>query len=275
MLGVHPQLYTLPEVNLFCGDTVADLFSIASQKGMTYMTHGLLRVLAELHGGCQTKDTVEEAYAWLERRQHWSVKRMYLHICEEVSPRRCVDKSPPYSRPENIRRILDAFPDALFLHLGRHPRSACMSTFKALSDRWQRRGRELDPNFVEQRWAETHARIFSLSEKLHHGQYFYIQGEMLLSEPVKYLEQIAEWLGVSTDPQAIEAMLHPENSPYACVGPDNARGGNNRGFLENPHLRISPIRMPAMSGRLEWFPEGDDHEFSAETREIAAMLGYV
>ena len=49
-----------------------------------------------------------------------------------------------------------------------------------------------------------------------------VRGEDLLGEPDTYLRKIAEWLGLRTDEEAIEAMKHPEQSPYACIGPENA-----------------------------------------------------
>lgn len=274
MLGVHPEMYALPEVNLFCADTLGQLFDEAREKRINFMTHGLLRVLAQLHDEAQTEDTIANAQAWVATHRPWRIGRVYRHICDLAAPKRCVDKSPPYARAEHMKRLRETFPNALFLHLGRHPRSACLSTFKARSERAQRRNNQLDPSTIEQYWSDTHRAILELATTVPDGHYMYMQGESLLSDPLHYLPQIAEWLGISSAPASIEAMLHPENSPYSCVGPDNARGGNNSGFLQAPQLRSGPIAMPSMEGRLDWFPEGEDHEFRAETREIAAMLGY-
>ena len=66
-----------------------------------------------------------------------------------------------------------------------------------------------------------------------------LRGEDLLSEPRIYVRQIAEWLGLRTDDEATEAMLHPENSPFACYGPANAKFGNDPNLLEAVCLRLT------------------------------------
>jgi hypothetical protein len=98
-----------------------------------------------------------------------------------------------------------------------------------------------------------------------------LRGEDLLSEPRIYVRQIAEWLGLRTDDEATEAMLHPENSPFACYGPANAKFGNDPNFLEKPALRpYSCTPRP-----LTWEPEpGRPVEVSEMVRVYAMQFGY-
>ena len=98
-----------------------------------------------------------------------------------------------------------------------------------------------------------------------------LRGEDLLSEPRIYVRQIAEWLGLRTDDEATEAMLHPENSPFACYGPANAKFGNDPNFLEKPALRpYSYTPRP-----LTWEPEpGRPVEVSEMVRVYAMQFGY-
>ena len=100
-----------------------------------------------------------------------------------------------------------------------------------------------------------------------------IQGEELLAAPDTHLRQIAEWLGLRTDQEAIEAMQHPEQSPYASLGPVNARFGNDPSFLREPTLRRSSrAKEPTLHGQLAWREDGG--EFSPEVRELAQEFGY-
>ena len=100
-----------------------------------------------------------------------------------------------------------------------------------------------------------------------------VRGEDLLSEPDTYLRKIAEWLGLRTDEEALEAMKHPEQSPYACIGPANAPFGNNRGFLQAPALRpYSPAQKLKLEGALSRRDTGG--EFSPEVKELAREFGY-
>lgn len=270
MLGEHPEMYGLPEVNLFTADTVGEFLDQAERAGQRGMRHGILRVLAELDHGAQTDETVDAALAWLDRRRAWSTRDLYYHVCERVAPRRLVDKSPPHGRPGNLKRLFAAFPDARFLHLGRHPRTSGISTVKAKQSK--KRPPRNGPEEVERRWDALHQGILDFAAQLPPGQVMYLQGEMLLEDPDPYLRQIAAWLGVSASPEAIEAMKHPETSPYARPGPDKAKAGNNRGFLENPALRIGRIKPSSLHGPLEWMPDGSG--FGQATFTLARRLGY-
>ena len=51
------------------------------------------------------------------------------------------------------------------------------------------------------------------------------------------LAQLAEWLDIRTDRDAIEEIERPERSPFARPGPSNARYGNRPSFMESPSIR--------------------------------------
>jgi hypothetical protein len=80
-------------------------------------------------------------------------------------------------------------------------------------------------------------------------------------------------LDVRTDEEAIEAMKHPERSPYACFGPVNARFGNNPGFQREPALRNGSPKQ----GHLEELGDRRNHgiRFSPEVEELAREFSYV
>jgi hypothetical protein len=103
-----------------------------------------------------------------------------------------------------------------------------------------------------------------------------IKGEDVLSEPDLYLPQVAEWLGLRTDPEAIDAMKHPENSPYACIGPAPARGGNDGKFMRSPKLRPGKIKEPSLKDELEKGELKDtvDDDFAEKLINFAKQLGY-
>ena len=98
-----------------------------------------------------------------------------------------------------------------------------------------------------------------------------IKGEDLLSNPDIYLPQVAEWLGVRTDKAAIEAMKHPENSPYACMGPENATLGNDINFQKSPGLRPGKVSEASLQSPMEWMP---NEMFSPNILRLARQLGY-
>lgn len=283
MLGQHPELYGVPELNLFIADSVGGMMDFFLSSKQRYRMHGLVRALAQLHDGEQTETTAQAAWEWLEQHRDWSSTKLAHYLAERVHPRGLTDKSPSNTRNlACLDRLYAAFPQARILHLIRHPRSTGHSLYKVYAERRdferlkrrksRKRFRSFDAKKIERHWLETHQSILHFTERLTLGQSMRLQGELLLSDPDTYLAQICRWLGVSTDAEALAAMKHPEQSPYAGFGPSNARGGNNRGFLEDPTLRILKRRIIDLSGPLEWVT--DSSGFCEETIRLAHQFGY-
>lgn len=271
MIGQHPDLYGLPEVNLFAGDTLADLSRWHRMRPR--LRHGLLRAVAELGLGGQDEQDIDTAAAWLDEHADVASGEVYHDLVEWAGPRRLVDKSPIYVIDEfALERIYAAFPDARFLHLTRHPWGTCKSMVGLRDYIQQAGGRpgrfDLDPN---QAWLQPHTRVKEFLDSIPSGQWLRLQGEQLLGDPGLYLPQIAQWLGIRTDAEAIEAMKHPETSPYACMGPENAQFGNDPGFMENPALRPYKAKPASLDDPL---PEGVSGEFSDALRHYANLFGY-
>jgi hypothetical protein len=271
MIGQHPQAYGLPEVNLFIAGTVGEL--LRQHAPRPHGMHGLLRTLAQLESGEQTDESVAAARAWLEARSAWTTKQVYDHILEAVAPRIAVDKTPrTVLRSEYLERAYAMYPDANFLHLTRHPRSTGKSLISNLKRNAEWGGtfkaEQVDPQAI---WLRAHSNIAQFAASLPQGQCLRIKGEDLLSEPALYLPQIAEWLGLDAGADSVDAMLHPERSPYACYGPEQAKFGNDPEFLEKPAFRPSRVHEPALAGALEW---AQDRAFDQPTIKLAREFGY-
>ena len=101
----------------------------------------------------------------------------------------------------------------------------------------------------------------------------HLHGEWFFERPAFFLQQICNWLDLDDSDESITQMMRPEESPFACEGPEAAKYGNNKGFIENPELRIGPIKPESLDGPLEW---GADArlQFSNNTRNAANQLGY-
>jgi len=272
MLGQHPDMYGMPETNLFTAGTIESLIAGYDRIG-DQARHGLLRILAQLHDGEQTVESIDRAQHWLHSHSHWTTKAVCDHILELVHPRILVEKSPRMvPRLANLERVYRMYPNASFLHLTRHPRAMAQSQIKITSrnDEW---GGRLDSSKIQpQKWWETcQQNILAFTSRLPEGQCMRIKGEELLSNPDIYLPQIAEWLGLRTDGEAIEAMKHPEDSPYACMGPENALYGNDINFLQNPVLRPGKVVEASLRGELEWAP---GQKFSPAVTRLARQFGY-
>ena len=268
-IGQHPQMFGLPEVNLFFTDDMAALMSLdVPFLGLPGALTGLRRVLAELLFGEQTVETVNLADAWLRERRDWTGARMFEALREMAAPRLLVDKTPTNSQSKALARVLAAYPDAYFLHLARHPRSTSRSRMKAYEK--HRRGKT--PN-AERLWLDRHAELMAFGETLRPGQYMFLRGEWFFEEPAEVMAQVCDWLNLSADEASVAAMLRPEDSPFARPGPENARLGNNPGFIEDPKLRIGKVKPENLTDPLDWIRDSETH-FGAKTRDLAAILGY-
>jgi Sulfotransferase family len=300
MIGEHPDLYGFPELHVFLGDTVQDVIDYERRKGGRNKAGppGLLRTLAQIHDGVQTNGAAFRAIGWLHDRREWSTKKLMDYLLEAVSPKIGLEKSPITSQKAVfLDRVYSYYPDAYYLHLTRHPISTRSSWEEFVENRAKlRKGagqRERMDRLIG--WHHMHANILRFTSTLPLGQTLRVKGEDILSEPDVYLPQIAEWLGIRTDRDAIEAMKHPENSPYARLGPDVARGGNDPKFMRSPELRARRVKEPSLEAffkteRMHWFPpEGTlskaarrcglkiapDEKIAGEIAEVANLLGYL
>lgn len=278
MLGQHPQAYGMPELNLFVTDTVRDMIEEFSGYRQIQL-HGLLRVVAQLYAGEQTLPAVDMAKRWMLTRLDRDTGDVYRELARRVSPLRVVDKSPVYSsKREYLERLMNAFPDACYLHLLRHPRTQGVSMMKIAKGMMAILANSVDysvePPVVDPQisWLEVQRNIVHCLERVPPERQMTLRGEDVLNAPNSSLRKICRWLGMRTDDDAIDAMMHPEDSPYASLGPLGAHLGNDINYLRSPALRYSRIRPSSLEGPLPWREDGAG--FSDEVVAMARRFGY-
>jgi hypothetical protein len=295
MLGQHPQMYGLPEMHLFGDERLEGWFRLGS--GDT-LRHGLLRAVTQLCFGAQTERNVKLADAWLKRRSSFTSGMIFEELALRAAPAILVDKSPSmvYSL-EAMQRAYRFFPQARFIHLARHPRGHGQSVLKYLQElgkpeyrikdaipawiddlasfsyspaAWEGEPKELkDPQCG---WYVLNRNIATFLKSVPPQQWMVLRGEDLLREADRGLRQVARWLGLRTDTEAIEEMKHPERSPYSRFGPRGAGIGNDMFFLKDPVLRPARGDAHSLEGPLDWRKDGMG--FLPEVKELAQRLGY-
>lgn len=292
MIGCHPQLYGLPELQLWEAETVGQWLRVCASK-YPGISDGLRRAVAELFFGGQTERTVELAAAWIRRRAGSTVGMLLEEFGRRVAPRIVVDKSPATVWDVGwMNRALDMFPDARFIHLVRHPRGNGESVMKYFADlggpgvahMWLQMLVAFDPvdDSVgpapsgcdpQHAWYTLNHNILTFLERVPPERQLRVRGEDLLMDPDRELADIARWLSLRADSRAVRAMKHPERSPFATFGPPNAPYGNDLNFLAEPRFRSrrSPITH-ALDGPLPW--RGDDAGFADKVIEQARLFGY-
>ena len=275
MIGRHPQLYGFPELALFRRGTVGELMTdppdwrgAPAHRRMA----GLLRAIAELHDGEQTDASIAAAGAWLQDRREWRSADVYDHLLDACAPRIGVEKSPEHASGDApLARVEAAYPRARYIHLTRHPVPAVQSMHRE----WHTLGYwTIEPalfhHFCLGVWYFQHARIDRFVAQRDAERVLRVRSEDLVNSPAPQLRRICTWLRVDDSDDAIDAMCHPERSPYARLGPSQALGGGDSGYLRDPVLR--PTQLPdTLDIPADW--RVDPWQLVAAL-ELAGRMGY-
>ncbi|MEO0973566.1 MAG: sulfotransferase [Pseudomonadota bacterium] len=277
MIGNHPEMCGLPETNLFAADTYQELTRLYRLRPR--FQHGLLRAVAELGLGGQKDSDIEAAQRWLDENANLTTAGMFNDIRNWAAPRAVVEKSPMFVFLDGaLDRIADAYPDARFLHLTRHPRGTLESNYETRQKQEMATGKvglgrneDGDSMTPHKMWLEPHVRIMELLETLPADNYMTLRGESFMADPELYLPQICEWLGISTESKDVARMLKPELSPFACMGPANAPLGNDPNFLRAPELRPYKEKPSDLESPLSW---DDSLVFDEVVEHYAMYFGY-
>jgi len=282
MLGQHPQAFGLPELCLFNVEKLVELWrgseGPVSENGAV-ARHGLMRALAEILGGEQTTATVNMARAYAGAREDWDVGRVFQDIVSRIHPLVAVEKSPSYTMTKlRLQRMYDAFPDARFVHLIRHPVGQCKSLMAinegAFAIKMEAIEFKDDHCFLEPQiaWYDLNLNILEFLETVPASQQIRMRGEDIMGKPQQYLAELAEWAGMRTDGAAIDEMMHPERSPFACFGPINALFGNDPNFLAGPTFRPHVPKIPSLTAPVPWRDDGEG--LYPQVIEMARWFGY-
>jgi hypothetical protein len=179
---------------------------------------------------------------------------------------------------DRLRWMLEAFPNARFLHLVRHPVGQCKSlmainegafAIKVEAIEFREDVCVLEPQIA---WYDLNLNILEFLESVPAEQQIRMRGEDIMGNPQKYLADIARWAGLRSDPDAIDEMMHPERSPFACFGPINALFGNDPNFLAGPTFRPNKPKTPSLYDPVPWRDDGKG--LYPEVIELAQSFGY-
>jgi hypothetical protein len=269
MLGQHPQLYAILETQLLTRDTMDEW--LAAFAGGIH-SHGLLRAIAEIVYGGQRQEHIARARVWLARRCEASTMDILTELSRELSPLILVEKSPMVTyRPEHMHRARALLPDARFIHLVRHP----VGYGSSLLEFFRKRGPRNDLNRVladresifhglcdleaqepipdpQRAWYLRHSEVSAFVATLSLREAHLLRSETLLAQPGLELPRLCDWLELSSADDDVAQMLHPENSPFASLGPSGARYGGDPIFLTNPKLRLYGDKLPPLRSAPPW-----------------------
>jgi hypothetical protein len=127
----------------------------------------------------------------------------------------------------------------------------------------------IEPQYA---WHDANVNILNFLDTVPASQQMRIRGEDMMNDPKKHLVAICRWLGLRTDDAAVEQMMHPERSPFACFGPLDALFGNDPNFLSGPTFRPHTVKVPSLDKPVPWREDGQG--LKPEVVALARELGY-
>jgi len=282
MLGSHPQCAAAPELRLGLADTVDGLLTLADLSQVPLLD-GLLRFIAEHHGGGQHRASIAKATAWLDAGRKAAIAELLAELTHDLSPRVLVIPDGEAAlRPDELLRWLRLVPDLKVVQCLRHPlthgavwapwlqgqlyvppdfRDHCVSPDAALIEPqipWLRCNRNL------QRWVqETHRTPFRMED--------------LETDPVAALRALCAALGLDDGDDAVAAMQAISGSPFAGWGPPEAPGGLEMDALAPVLDQALPIVWPPrLDAEVPWQPAQTEspRRLDADVVTLARQYGY-
>jgi hypothetical protein len=277
MLGQHPGLFALPATNLLSFDSVRQWWTDC--LGAHDKAHGLLQAVAQVVFGEQSEEAMTASAGWLQRRLPETTGAVLEALAERVHPSIVVDTSTRIVFSiESMKRALEMFPQARFVHLLRHPRWFCEAVQAALLEE-KEHGRqpawlvqlatfpppsadgeavlspegEGDPEWA---WYTLNRNIVKFLAKVPLRQVFRLRVEEVLSDPNKSLRSLVSWLKLPHNEDVLDAMKHPERCPFAC---------------REAQAASTPDETLALDGSLSW-RKGSG--FAPLVRQLAEDFGY-
>jgi hypothetical protein len=267
MIGRNPAAFGLPQVNLFVGETLERMLEATPAPNHA---QGLLRAIAYIYGSEQTIISVGMAWRWVFNHLSWPTSQVFDELRRRVAPQRLVDKSASYSHDAKVlERIRNALPEAYYVHVVEHPLTpgAIGSTQQAGITNGNRRPNGAEPSTGDQmQWLSAHRMIAGAMHFVDAERYIHLQLEKLLANPRAELRDICKRLALPSDDKVLTEMLHPESSPFACLGPVGANLGDDPLFLQDPTFPPKTI----LSGQ----PSAIGNRLTTEVAQFAAQYGY-
>lgn len=242
MIGQHPELYGVPELSIYIGDSIGEVLRNTVDPAFL---QGTVRAISEIAYGSQSLAASLEGWRFLLNNQTMTPKTFMDFLHQQLNGRRIVEKSPIYAyNKANLARMPKG---AHYIHLVRHPATyfESLREYHALQQFLPKDGKT---DYIYESWVQNQQNIEEFLKDIPAERKMVIQGENVLLNPKIVMREVAEFLGVSTDDTAIDAMLHPEKSPYSFIGNMYAKYGNDAFFLNDPVLRPAEVKPASLEG---------------------------
>lgn len=280
MLGRHPDLCAVPELNLGMAPTVKELLHLYNYS-QSPVADGLLRAIASLQFGSVDDTGIVQARCWLQAHSESSSSQLLQRLVTSAAPRGLVlHDAESVLRPIELLRLCDMVGDALLIHLVRHPWSQGVIAADRLAEHLyiapDYKDHALSPPGLDPQlaWLRANLNVERWVRSARPEQVLMLQWERLVREPEMVLGDLCARLGLRFDSEIAAAMTEYEAWEFWGYGPREAPYGLDAEALETLPDTVLDLAFatPLLERGLPWRQDGAG--FAPEVLKLATGLGY-
>ena len=269
MLGVHPRLFSPPELQLLNYNTLAERKSILDTDRDRFWLEGTVRAIMEIQGcnAAEAERLMAEAEA-----ENLTVKAFYRRLQEWLGDSIFTEKTPTYPLdPATLQRAEEDFENARYIHLVRHPCPMIASFEEAKLHVFFPSFLTGPHGFTVQKlaevvWTVCHRNILRFLETVPEKRRHLVRFESLVRNPEHETRRLAEFLELPFHPDMANPYRAPNGQRMTDALHPLARMLGDVKF--HSHGRIRPEAAERRQRRLPEERLGDP------TRQLAERLGY-
>ena len=270
MLAGHDRLFSPPELELLCFNTLTDRRDEYANVPGQWL-EGLVRTVMETHG-CSVEAARQRMQDW--EQNGTPIQEVYREFQEQLGDRILVDKTPSYAgRLQFLERAEELFDEPLYLHLLRHPCGMIRSyTDYNMHEAFQIRFKVDEPipfsprQIAELVWVVSHQNILKLFEKVPAARRHRVRFEDAVGRPEATMRGVCDFLGLDYQSEMIYPYDHPERKMVDGVVSQDRMHGDQKFLVK--HKAIDPKVANAWREHLT----GDF--LGGPARALAAEFGY-
>ena len=204
-------------------------------------------------------DEAKEAVAALTDK---TVEEVFMYLQELAGGRTIIDKCPAISYlPDALEQLPERFPGARYIWIVRHPGSVIRSFENMPMAEVMLKGLP-GVDSAEDAWRVGNMRLGAFLREQPRESWMMVRYEDLVADPRTWMSRILDTLGVPFE----DAVLDPYSGDRMREGPKGARA------IGDPNMAGRKRIDPSLAGK--WLKDFDPRSTSAETRQLAADLGY-
>jgi len=264
MLAGHPDLFSAPELQLLCFNTLQERRRAFDGKFSLWL-EGTIRSIMDIHHCDSTKaiKIMEDLEA-----EDLTTQQCYQRFQLWVAPKTLVDKSPSYALDTGaLHKAELEFDSPIYIHLSRHP-LGMIDSFERYHieqvlflKQHECRGRQLG----ELIWNISHRNILNFLEDIPVDRQFSICFEDLVTEPEAVMQRLCERIGLQYSTEIVQPYANIEKKMVDGLHSESIPMGDTR-MLERKAIDASVAEA--------WKERITSDFLSDSTWKLAERLGY-